>query len=47
MASILLVWIVVGGKDAENALSILGSDSQIIGSVRNGQGVEHGALKTE
>jgi phosphoribosylformylglycinamidine cyclo-ligase len=39
--------IVVDEKDAENALSILGSDSQIIGSVRNGQGVEHGALKTD
>ena len=39
--------IVVDEKDAENALSILGSDSQIIGSVRNGQGVERGALKTE
>jgi phosphoribosylformylglycinamidine cyclo-ligase len=39
--------IIVGGKDAEKALSILGSDAQIIGSVRNGKGVEHSALKTE
>jgi len=39
--------VIVGGKDAEKALSILGSDAQIIGSVRNGKGVEHSALKTE
>ncbi len=39
--------IIVGEKDAEKALPILGSDSQIIGSVRNGQGIEHGALKTD
>jgi len=39
--------IVVDEKDAEKALSILGSDAQIIGSVRNGKGVEHSALKTD
>ena len=36
--------IIVDGKDAEKALLILGSDSQIIGSVKNGQGVNHSAL---
>ena len=36
--------IIVGEKDAEKALLILGSDSQIIGSVKNGQGVNHSAL---
>ena len=36
--------IIVGEKDAEKALPILGSDSQIIGSVKNGQGVNHSAL---
>jgi len=39
--------VVVDEKDTEKALSILGSDAQIIGSVRNGKGVEHSALKTE
>jgi phosphoribosylformylglycinamidine cyclo-ligase len=39
--------IIVNKNDAEKALPILGSDSQIIGSVRKGQGVEHGALKTD
>ena len=38
---------IVDEKDAEKALSILGSDAQIIGSVRNGKGVEHSALKTD
>ena len=36
--------VIVGEKDAEKALPILGDDAQIIGSVRNGQGVEHSAL---
>ena len=36
--------VIVDEKDAENALSILGSDSQSIGSVKNGQGVNHSAL---
>ncbi len=39
--------VVVDEKDTEKALSILGSDAQIIGSVRNGKGVEHSALKTD
>ena len=39
--------VIVGEKDAEKALSILGSDAQIIGSVRNGKSVEHCALKTD
>jgi phosphoribosylformylglycinamidine cyclo-ligase len=37
--------IVVGKNDAEKSASILGSDAQIIGSVRNGKGVEHSALQ--
>ena len=39
--------VVVDEKDAEKSVSILGDDAQIIGSVRNGQGVEHSALKTD
>ena len=38
---------IVDEKDTEKTLSILGSDAQIIGSVRNGKGVEHSALKTD
>ena len=37
--------IIVNKKDAEKALSILGSDAQIIGSVRNGTGVNHSNLE--
>jgi phosphoribosylaminoimidazole (AIR) synthetase len=37
--------IIVNKKDAEKSISILGDDAQIIGSVRNGQGVEHSALQ--
>jgi len=39
--------IIVNKNDAEKSVSILGDNAQIIGSVRNGQGVEHGALKTD
>ena len=33
--------IIVGKDDAEKSLSILGKDAKIIGSVRNGKGVNH------
>ena len=36
--------IIVNKNDAEKSVSILGDDAQIIGSVRNGQGVEHSAF---
>ena len=36
--------IIVNKNDAEKSVSILGSDSQIIGSVKNGQGVNHSVL---
>ena len=39
--------VIVGEKDAEKALSILGDNAQIIGSVKNGKGVEHSSLKTD
>jgi phosphoribosylformylglycinamidine cyclo-ligase len=39
--------IIVNKNDAEKSVSILGSDAQIIGSVRNGKGVEHSSLKTD
>ena len=39
--------VVVDEKDAGEVVSILGSDAQIIGSVRSGKGVKHSALKTE
>ena len=39
--------IIVDKNDAEKSVSILGDDSQVIGSVRNGKGVEHSALKTD
>ena len=39
--------VIVGEEDAEKALSILGDNAQIIGSVKNGKGVEHSSLKTE
>jgi len=37
--------IIVDKNDAEKALSILGSDSQTIGSVKNGKGVLHTAIE--
>ena len=37
--------IIVNKNDAEKSVSILGTDAQIIGSVRKGKGVEHSSLK--
>ena len=39
--------IIVNENDAEKSVSILGDGAQIIGSVRNGQGIEHRILKTD
>ena len=36
--------VIVDKNVAEKSVSILGSDSQIIGSVKNGQGVNHSVL---
>tara|TARA_B110000014_G_scaffold253337_1_gene232626 strand:- start:234 stop:1211 length:978 start_codon:yes stop_codon:yes gene_type:complete len=39
--------IIVNKNDAEKSVSILGEHAQIIGSVRNGKGVEHKQVATE
>ena len=39
--------IIVNKNDAEKSVSILGEHAQIIGSVRNGKGVEHKQVTTE
>ena len=39
--------IIVDKNDADKSMSILGDGSQIIGSIRNGKGLEHSALKTD
>ena len=37
--------IIVDKNDAEKSASILGDDSQLIGSVKNGKGVLHTAVE--
>ena len=39
--------IIVDKNDAHESVSVLGDYAQVIGSVRNGKGVEHSALKTD
>ena len=39
--------VIVGKNDVEKSLSILGDYAQVIGSVRNGTGVEHCSVKTD
>ena len=36
--------IIVSKDDAEKSISILGENAQIIGSVKNGKGIEHSRL---